>query len=139
MARGVNRWATAMIEFGLFLIGLKLGFVFGGLTENCLTWAARQYLANGGCLLCRRSTFADDTLPERHRKGFGYWLAKRVPHFLWRTPEGSILQYTVTPEGRQVEQQQGSGLFRSWLRIWFYDGHVVAGDTHDGGYWEICR
>ena len=128
-----------MIEVALIFLGLKIGFVFGGLTENCLTWAARQCWREGGTMLMRPSSFADDTLPERHRKGIGYWLAKRVPHFLWRTPEGSIMQYTVTPEGRQAEERGSKGLFAAWSRIWFYRGHVVAGDEYTGDYREVCK
>jgi len=121
------------------MLTFALGAIGGLLTENCLTWAARNCLFCGGQLICRPSTFADDTLPPRYRKGVIYWIAKRIPHFLWRTAEGAVLQYTVTPEGRQAEAMGKQSLLAAWLRIWFYKGHVVAGDDHGGPYRVICE
>ena len=125
--------------FLLTILAFSLGAIGGLLTENCLTWSVRQCLVYGGKLICRPSTFADDTLPPKYRSGVGYWLAKRVPHFLWKTNEGVIMQYTVTPEGRQAEAQGKQTLFAAWLRIWFYKGHVIAGDNHGGPYRVICE
>jgi len=123
----------------LSILAFIIGAIGGLLTENCLTWAARNCLLQGGKLICRPSTFADDTLPSQHRKGLGYWLAKRVPHFLWQTPEGAVMQYTVSPEGRQAEERGSKGLLAAWARIWFYRGHVVAGDDYCGAYRVICE
>ena len=106
------------------LVWVKFGwFLFK--SENCLSWAVRKGNRHGGRLLMRRSTFADDTLPEKYRKGFVYWLACRVPHFVWETPDGTLLQYTVSKEGRQWEDGMPTNVFGVWTRIWHFDGWVV--------------
>jgi len=115
------------MSFLLHLLLIPLVFVVGGITENCLTWAARMRLFYGGKILVRKSLFADDVLPEDKRSGFGYWLAKQVPHFLWADVDGHIYQYTVKDDWR--EKERGLGLFGAWLALWFYDGQVVKGDS----------
>lgn len=110
----------------IYLPLLVVMFVAGGVTENCLSWAVRKRILCGGKLATRPSHFADDCLAIDKRKGFAYWLAKKVPHVLWISPEGEIWQYTVTDEWRKV--LNGKPLFAAWLALWFYDGHVVHGD-----------
>ena len=98
--------------------------IVGAISENCLTWAVRQWFLNGGKVLIRRSLFADEL--QRATDPFLYWLANQVPHFLWADRDGKIWQYTIKPEKKEAWRQKS--VFGAWLELWFYDGYVVQGD-----------
>jgi hypothetical protein len=118
------------ITDALYLISAPVLFLAGGITENCATWAIRQRVLRGGRVLVRRSHFADELLPPAHRRGVRYWLARQVPHYAWADSDGYVWQYTVRDEWRAKWQQKS--LLLAWLALWFYDGHVVAGDVEFG-------
>jgi hypothetical protein len=114
----------------LYLLSAPALFLAGGITENCATWAFRQRIMKGGKVLVRRSHFADRLLPEYHRKGMRYWIAKQVPHFAWADDDGWIWQYTVKPEWEARWKHRS--LLLAWAALWFYDGQVVQGDAELG-------
>ena len=107
----------------LFLLLIPV-FIAGSVMENCMSWAIRQRLLKGGALIIRSSRFADELLTEDKRDGFLYWLARRIPHFLWKDESGDVWQYTVTEEWR--DRWRGKGLLAPWFALWFYDGQVLG-------------
>ena len=121
---------AAFVNWVVCFFVMAAVFIVGGITENCMTWAVRQRMTKGGTLLVRQSHFADELLSEEQKTGFGYWLAKRVPHFLWADKNGDVWQYTVKPAWQ--ERWKGKPLFLAWLALWFYDGQVVQGDAELG-------
>ena len=118
-----------MIEALVVIISFALFFA-GSITENCATWAVRKRLFHGGRLRIRPSGFADDVFPPERRRGWLYGLFKRVPHFLWESPDGGITQYTVKASDRM--KMRGRFAVLAWLRLWFYDGEVVPGEALPG-------
>jgi len=111
--------------FSLLVFGPLFLFV-GSFGENCLTFAVRKRITQGGTLLIRRATFAQQILPPEQRNGVGFWLASHVPHFLWADAQGVIWSYTNKPH--VSDQRRAKGLLWSWLNLWSYDGHVKQGD-----------
>jgi len=88
--------------------------------KNCLTYAVGMWLRYGGYLLIRKSRFVEE---------FGavsrWHPAHLVPHFLHRSKDHMITQYTVTEEARIASR--GHSGFRKWLKLWHFEG-VIMGD-----------
>lgn len=96
--------------------------------KNCLTYAFRTWVREGGYLLCRRS-MAGAKFGIRSKWHPVSW----VPHFLHMSREGVITQYV--PTEAQVEEHAGD-LFKFWLALWHFDGRVITGDFECRATWR---
>ena len=87
---------------------------------NCLTYAFSRWISDGGYICCRKSQLC--RMFPRPR----WHPVHLVPHFLHRTYEGEVSQYVPTEEQKRIHIEMG--LFRSWLSLWRFDGHVIGDD-----------
>jgi hypothetical protein len=99
----------------------------GGKMKNCLTYAMKKWINEGGYLLIRRSCAFE---------AFGVkndpWYSLRrlvwfVPHFLHCSYEGEITQFL--PTAQQLEKDKKC-LLRFFLSLWRFDGTIVKGDQY---------
>ena len=92
--------------------------------RNCLTYALSMWLKHGGYLMIRKSRFVDE-FPGATR----WHPAHLVPHFLHRSREHVITQYTPTDADRAASAHLGG--FSRWLKLWHFDGHISGDDKAD--------
>jgi len=88
---------------------------------NCLTYAIGKWWVDGGMVRVRRSHLGRE---------FGitsnWHPASWVPHFMHVSEGGVITQYTASPWQKHYDQRRG--LFKTWIRLWSFDGVVIVGD-----------
>lgn len=88
--------------------------------ENCLTYAVSKYIKEGGYILMRRSLFSEDfDLSKWHPL---YWM----PHFLHRSKDKVITQYSPTDKQRSIFKERG--IWYTWLHLWHIQGYIRGDD-----------
>ena len=103
---------TALV-FVVFLLWILTG-------NNCLTYAIRKWLAEGGYVLVRKSLIARfHHVPRWHPLNL-------VPHFLHQSMDGKITQMIRSVE--EEEKARRAGPWLDWLWLWHFDGRVVESD-----------
>ena len=87
---------------------------------NCLTYALKKWASDGGYIMIRRSQLrVMFPRPLWHP-------VHLVPHFLHRTHDHFVTQYVPTDE--QKAEHLRLGLWRAWLDLWSFQGHVIGDD-----------
>ena len=88
--------------------------------SNCLAYALRKWVTEGGSIIIRRSQLAE--MFPRPRWHPVNWL----PHFLHRARCLEITQFVPTEATK--ERHQKIGLWRAWLELWSFEGEVTGDD-----------
>lgn len=88
---------------------------------NCLTYAVSKWLREGGYLLIRRSHFAEVVGIENKWNPL-YW----IPHFLHRSKDKIITQYTPTESQKRKDKQKG--LFAAFFSLFHFEGEIIGDD-----------
>jgi hypothetical protein len=82
--------------------------------SNCLAYALRKWVTEGGSIIIRRSQLA--AMFPRPKWHIVNW----IPHFLHRTRCLVITQFV--PTARTKERHLKIGLLRAWLGLWSFRG-----------------
>lgn len=88
--------------------------------SNCLAYALRKWVIEGGSIIIRRSQLANMfPRPKWH-------IVNWIPHFLHRTRCLVITQFV--PTARTKERHLKIGLLRAWFDLWSFEGEVIGDD-----------
>jgi hypothetical protein len=88
--------------------------------KNCFTYALEKWISEGGYLLIRKSHLSDEFNLTKWNPL--YW----VPHFLHRSKDKVITQYSITEEQRVIDRQKGP--LYAFLHLWNLKGHTIGDD-----------